>query len=499
MKRWIPNLLFLTFCCWAQAAERPNIVFILTDDQRDNSFSGMGHPWVKTPHVDQLLTQSTRFQNAYIAEPTCKPSRAAIYLGCHERVNHHGFSSTAKMNAAQWADSFPALLQKAGYRTGFTGKWHISNSKNLAFEDLFDYVEGHLGHGPFFFAQEDGSEVTTNFYYASKAIEFLESTDDAPFFLSVCLATPHGSKVAKMHKVLDEPSHLNPKLVGHPIYGGMYRDLTFPIPIDQRPDPYEHVPTSVRDQEKGRNTTYRYNYTEPMSREHHYRYFQMVTEIDQMVSRIVQSLESLGLDEKTILIFGSDHGLLMGEYGMGGKGLVYDLSCKFPCFIYDPSSPQSAKGQVRDELVSSLDLSATILDYAGLGKAEFMDGRSLKPLVQSAEPVESWRIGLFLENLYTGRDTPIQAGYVANGWKYIQYHKAPHPYAEDDLNIRQNPPVFEQLFDLKSDPGEVQNLIANPEAAEVLKQLRHKTRESLEQLDQKRSAYHDQYLSGSSL
>ncbi|MEM7144402.1 MAG: sulfatase-like hydrolase/transferase [Verrucomicrobiota bacterium] len=475
--------------------EPPNVVFILTDDQRDNSFSGMGHPWVKTPNVDRLLQRSTRFRNAYIAEPTCKPSRAAIYLGCHERVNHHGFSSPAKMNAAQWADSFPALLQGAGFHTGFVGKWHITNTKDLIFEELFDYVQGHNGHGPFFFEQEDGSQLTTNDHYTNKAVEFLESSQGKPFFLSVCFATPHGSKVKSMHQVLDEPNHLNPQLTDHPIYGGMYRDLTFSIPFEQRPNPYEHIPKSVMDQDKGRNRTYSYNYTEPMSREHHYRYYQMVTEIDRMVARIVKTLKTLELHDNTVLIFGSDHGLLMGEYGMGGKGLVYDLTAKFPCFVYDPGAPMSARGQVRDELVSSLDISATILDYAGVEKAGFMDGKSFKPLVQSAGNVKGWRTGLFLENLYTGRDTPVQAAYVEEGWKYIRYHKAPHPYNENDIMIREKAPVHEQLFDLSSDPGEVRNLVENPEASEVLAKLKAKTLESLETLNQRRADYHAHYLS----
>lgn len=485
---------FFVASTWALASDQPNIVFILTDDQRDNSFSGMGHPWVETPNVDRLLSKSVRFRNAYIAEPSCKPSRAAIYLGCHERVNRHGFSSPAQMNAAQWEDSFPERLREANYQTGFVGKWHITNEDNLQFETLFDSVEGHYGHGPFFFNDEKGNEVTTNAYYTAKAIEFLKSAKDAPFFLSVCLATPHGSKVKRMHAVLDEPAHLNPQLKDHPIYGGMYRDLAFPIPFEQGIDPYDHIPRSVMNQDKGRNTTYNYNYTEPMSREHHYRYYQMVTEIDRMTGRIVAALEKLELDDKTVVIFASDHGLLMGEYGMGGKGLVYDLSCKFPCFIFDPSAPDSARGMVRDELVSSLDISTTILDYAGADKAEFMSGSSLRPLVQSAERSSTWRKGLYLENLYTGRDTPIQAGFVENGWKYISYHKAPHPYEENDIMISDKPPVFEQLFDLNADPGETRNLIDNAETIEVARDLRSKTRNSLDRLNRSREDYFNRYL-----
>ncbi|MGB0369952.1 MAG: sulfatase-like hydrolase/transferase [Opitutales bacterium] len=491
----ILRLFFILVCSLGVlSADRPNIVFILTDDQRDNSFSGMGHPWVQTPHVDRLLEESTRFQNAYIAEPTCRPSRAAIYLGCHERVNHQGFSSKVKMNAEQWSDSFPALLQEAGYHTGFVGKWHVSNAKGVRLRNLFDFVDGHEGHGMFYYPQEDGTVLTTNEHFTNKAIEYLESRDTNPFFLSICFSTPHGSKLAKMHEVLDEPAHQNPHLKDHPIYGQMYRELSFEIPFEKGINPYDHIPKSVMNQDKGRNRTYHYNYEEGKSREHYYRYYQMITEIDLMVHRVVSALERLELDEETLIVFGSDHGLLMGEYGMGGKGLVYDLSSKFPCFIYDPSAPKATRGQVRDELVSSLDIATTLLDYAGVEKSAFMYGASLKTLVQSTETPETWRTGLFLENLYTGRDTPMQAGYVENGWKYVAYSKARNPYTEDDLNLSEDSIVFEQLFDLRSDPEEERNLIDSPEFAETLARLKQNTQSEVDRLNMKRAEYRARYF-----
>ena len=122
MNRIMPGLLLaqlVVMCASLSASEKPNLLFILTDDQRDNSVSGMAHPWVETPNIDSLLSAGIRFENAYIAEPTCRPSRAALLLGCHERVNRNGFSSTHRMNAAQWKDSYPELLRKSGYETAY--------------------------------------------------------------------------------------------------------------------------------------------------------------------------------------------------------------------------------------------------------------------------------------------------------------------------------------------------------------------------------------------
>ncbi|MCB1124079.1 MAG: sulfatase-like hydrolase/transferase, partial [Verrucomicrobiae bacterium] len=101
---------------------KPNIIFLLTDDQRDNTFGAMGHPFVQTPNVDRLLGESVRFTNTYIAEPVCSPSRVAIFTGMHERVHGVGFTSSYQLTEEQWERSYPALLRKAGYYTGFIGK-----------------------------------------------------------------------------------------------------------------------------------------------------------------------------------------------------------------------------------------------------------------------------------------------------------------------------------------------------------------------------------------
>ena len=355
------------------------------------------------------------------------PSRGSLLLGLHERVNRLGFNSKHRMNEAQWKHSYPALLKEANYQTGFVGKWHV-NLRDLTYEALFDYWEGHKGHGPFFYENEDPSggpeEITVSRYHTNKALRFLDTVPEGkPFCLSLCYAVPHASKVRLMHTPFDESASLNPKLKDHPIYGGMYRDLDIAYPQQNPEDPYVHIPKSVLDQDGGRNRTYIFDYEPAANREHLFRYYQLITEVDQMVGEIVAELETRGLTENTILIFASDHGVLLGEYGMGGKGLLYDLVMKIPCFVFDPKAPADTRGQVRDELVSSLDLTATILDYAGVKKTEFMEGASLKPLVQSTQQVPNWRSGLFLENLFLLRDNPLQEGYVENGWKYIRYYK----------------------------------------------------------------------------
>ena len=109
----------------AAGRKRPNIIFLLTDDQRDNSLGIMGHPWVETPNLDMLIKNGVRFSNAYIAEPTCSPSRTSLFTGMHERVHGVGFSSSYRLNEQQWSKTYPALLREHGYYTGFIGKFGI--------------------------------------------------------------------------------------------------------------------------------------------------------------------------------------------------------------------------------------------------------------------------------------------------------------------------------------------------------------------------------------
>jgi len=478
--------------------KQPNLLFVLTDDQRDDSFSGMGHPWVKTPNIDLLLSKSVRFENAYIAEPTCMPSRAGLLLGCHERINRIGFSSTHKMTKTQWAGSYPALLQKGGYETGFVGKWHIFND-GFKFESLFDYCQGHVGHGPFYFKHRnpDGTvkTVTTNRHHTDNALKFLQADrGDKPFCLSVCYATPHGSKVVKMHRPLNESASKDERLKDHPIYGGQYRDQDIDYPLQNPEDPYKHIPRQVMDQKKGRSRLYRFDYDPVMNKEHHYRYYQMITEIDQMVGELVAELEKKGAAENTIIVFGSDHGLLMGEYGMGGKALLYDLTSKFPCFVYDPMAPKKMRGASRKELVSSLDIPVTLLDYAGVTPAPYMTGRSLKPLLRAQALKTPWRKGLFLENMYPGRDTPLQEGYVDSEFKYIRYYKVDHPFEPGDIDRHGGRPVFEMLFSLKDDPDEKNNLINDPKLKDKLIELRRLCDAELANLLKLRMDYTAHYL-----
>ncbi len=496
----VAALCFSARATTVDAGERPNIIFLLTDDQRDNTFGAMGHDWVKTPNIDKLMASGVRFRNAYIAEPTCSPSRVSLFTGMHERVNGVGFTSSYRLNESQWAQSYPALLKKSGYYTGFIGKFGVEyyTFKGQAAQ-RFEFWRGHDGWARFFPKtakncqdyHDSGEDIITPVMGESITRFLDKAPTHKPFCLSVSFSVPHGSQTSSMHP-WQAPASDNPKLKDHPIYGRLYRDLTVEIPAETATDPYIHIPKTVMDQDKGRNECYSYNYDRTICLEHHIRYYQQITGLDRVIGDMVATLKRKGLDKNTVILFGSDHGLLMGEYGMGGKGLLYDLASKFPCFIYDPRLPAGQRGMNVDKLVSSLDITSTILDYASVRQPEEMEGQSLVPLVMG-EKVR-WRNVIFLENLYTGRDTPFSEGIRKGQWKYIRMYDGIGKYSEKHIDFKDRIPDYEQLFDLTRDPEEKDNLIKAYEGKTILSDLRQLCQQRSDNLNRRRAEYRKTHI-----
>lgn len=485
--------------------EKPNIIFLLADDMRDDMFAVMGHPLVKTPNFDKLVGQSTRFSNTYIATPVCAPSRISLFTGMPERIHGVGFSSSYQVTEEQWKKTYPAILRENGYYTGFIGKFGVEYYTfrgNAA--EKFDYWYGHDGWTKFF-PKEFNDFSSTPYHDADDDIitpimgeaidDFLTSaTEKGPFCLSVSFNVPHGSQTTSMYTgyedwhAMTRSANENPKLQGHPFYDTLYRNAGIEIPKAVGTNPYEHIPEFILDQDKGRRTqTYEYDYQQETNLEHHIRYYQTITGLDQVIGEMMAGLEARGLLENTIIIFASDHGLLMGEYGMGGKALLYDLTSKIPCFVFNPFVPEEEKGKTVDKLVSSLDIPVTMLEYAGVDVPEEMTGRSLAPLVSGES--DDWREELFLESLFTLRDNPFLEGIRTEDWKYIRMYDGVLDYTEEDVDFAGKEPAFEQLFNLKEDPEEKKNLIGDYDNSKLLSKLREKVKAYSRDINQQREEY----------
>jgi arylsulfatase A-like enzyme len=476
------------------AAPRPNIIFLLTDDQRADALSVAGHPQLRTPNIDRLAEQGVRYGNAFTVQPICAPSRFAFLSRQYERVSGLGFNAPYQVSEQQWSQTYPALLRQAGYYTGFIGKFGVEFYElDGAAAEKFDYWRAHDGWLPFFpgdlpdnpatavYADAD-HEITTEIM--GEAIhDFLERRPDGrPFNLSVSFSAPHNSVVSSMYpegadpacdnyacRVMGYPANDNPRLAGHPIYDALYRDALITAPGDTGSDPYRFIPQGVIDHQ-ARQQWYAYSYDKTLEPEHLIRYYQTITGVDRVVGELLAQLQRLGLSDNTIIIFSSDHGLLNGEYGTGGKALLYDLVAKIPLLVYDPRRGPDAAPVLRDDLVLSIDVPATILSYAGIDIPESMQGRSL----HDAQPPRS---EVFLESLTVAEGNPFIEALRTQEWKYVRYLAAAGcPYTERQLDFSQQQPILEQLFHLPSDPGERHNLATSAAHADTLQALRTNTR-----------------------
>lgn len=471
----------------APTNSRPNIIFLLTDDQRADALGIAGHPVLQTPNLDQLARDGVRFTQAHVVAPVCMPSRTSFMNGQYERVHQIGFSSANVLSEAQWAGAYPAVLRQEGYHVGFVGKIGLQQySFRGSPLEKFDFWRGHDDWARFWpkefehlaIYHDSRDDIVTPIM--SESIErFLDGAPaDRPFMLSVSFSAPHGSISGSMLHEREEgatrmtnPANTHPRLGDHPVYGSLYRDQELEIPKTFYDNTADHIPLDVHPRE-GRMQTYSYSYAgEDVLREHMVRYFQLIHGVDLAVGRLRESLQERGLSENTIIIFTSDHGLLMGEYAMGGKSLLYDLTTRVPLIIYDPRSSPSERAATNDQLVLSIDVPATIVSYGGAEVPASMQGRNLQPLLLDSDL--EWRDEIFLESLFLLRTGPFIEAVRSKDWKYVRYFPSETAqYAEADTDFGGAQPIFEQFFDLNNDPGENNNLIGDESQSERVGRFR---------------------------
>jgi arylsulfatase A-like enzyme len=495
----------------APAAERPNIVFVLSDDQRWNSLGVTGNPVVKTPHLDRLAAEGVLFENATINSAICTPSRACYFLGQFERRHGVNFNSGTAMSEEAWAKSYPVLLREAGYFTGYVGKNHVPiGAKGYGggvMERSFDFwYAGHnaLGfypknrHPVFRSAKADTQieiigEGATSFLdperpFIAGAETFLKNRPaDRPFCLTVAFNVPHAAGTSSMDQRPSDPE----------LYRMTYRDQ-----LDTQPLPRTYVakadirtpklPPDVYFSEY-RQKSYDYVDTEADLRERQIREYQTISGIDRLVGAIRAQLEQLGCADNTIIIFASDHGVTHGEFGLGGKALNYDTCLRVPMIAFDPRFSGRVKTHRSAALVQSIDVAPTLLELAGVRIPSTMQGESFRAALEGRE--FAGRRHAFSENLWsTYYGNPRCESVRTNEWKYIRYFANDRSLFKDvtgsgdggavtdamvaayagwlTSTIRGEQPVYEELYNLRVDPDEAVNLAGDSAHAAKLRELR---------------------------
>jgi len=436
----------------AVAADRPNVIFFLSDDQRADFLGCAGHPILKTPTIDKLAAAGVRFENAFVTTSICAASRASIFTSQWERT--HGFTfGTPPIPEPATDQSYPAVLRRAGYRTGFVGKFGVGVHKG-AKEKMFD-VFVPLGRNPYFKKQPDGSLRHLTEIAGDRAVEFLRGCEkDRPFCLSVSFNAAHAEDSDKVNH------YPWPKAVD-----GLYDDVTIPPPKVSI-DFWKQLPGFFHNCMHRDRWFWRWDTPEKYQKNVK-AYYRMITGLDRVMGRVLDELDKLGRAGNTVVIFCGDNGYYKGSRGFAGKWSHFEESLRVPLVICDPRLPKGQRGRVLKPMALNVDIPATIVDLAGLPLPATYQGRSLMPLVHGRQP-DDWRTDFFCEHLMNHPKIPKYEGVRGERYVYARYFE--HP--EDG----------EFLHDLKTDPNQLKNLVADPAYEEVLEQMRARCDQLRDQL-----------------
>jgi arylsulfatase A-like enzyme len=429
----------------ATAAEKPNILFILTDDQRWNAMGCAGNPIIKTPNMDALAREGVRFRQAFVTTAICAASRASLLTGLHERTHRYTFG-TPPIQDAHTDISYPVQLKQAGYRTGFIGKFGVDVAGGRQ-KEMFDYFQP-LNRNPYIKKMPDGSEKHLTDIAFDKAVEFLGTVDkDKPWCLSLNFNEPHAEDN-------DPQQYFWPKTEDN-----LYRDVTIPQVKTMAAEYFEANPDFLKNSE----SRIRYNWRFDETRKYQEMvkgYYRMISGVDRVIGQVRAELAKRGMAENTIIVFTSDNGYFLGERGFADKWYLYEPSVRVPMIIMDPKLPAIRRGETVDLMALNVDIAPTLLSFAGVKIPSLMQGRSLIPLLHGKAPAD-WRTDFFYEHLFDRHNIPKSEGVRTERWSYIRWFE--------------QTPVVEELYDHQADFEEVNNLLKDPAYASVLAQMRKRT------------------------
>ena len=439
----------------AQADDRPNLVFLMSDDQSTYSMGCYGNDDVQTPNLDGLARKGMIFDNHYDTTAICMASRATVLTGMFEFKTGCNFSHGDMANGI-WQKSYPMLLKEAGYRTAFAGKFGLDVSlepggkERLIVGKDFDKWGGGEGQTSYKTKQNPtmrdyaDEHPHSTLSYGAFGRDFIKESaeSDQPFCLSISFKAPH------------KPATPDPK------FDDIYKGKTFKKPANfGRENGTHFAKQSQMDRQYERFHSWHYsdNYDKVMA-----TYHQQVYGIDQAVGMILAALAQTGTDKNTVVIYTSDNGFLCGSHGYGSKVLPYEESTRVPMIIFDPREENSGRSLRSDALTGNCDFAPTMLKLAGVPVPANMDGRDLMTLYR--DPAAEIHKALPLINVW-GKSATHCLSVVTKNHKYIYWY-----YTDKEQGMEPT----EELYQLNKDPLEMENLATNPEMEPVLKQMREK-------------------------
>ena len=445
----------------------PNFVFIMADDHASHALSAYFRKDVldkletprtqinETPNLDRLADEGVVFTHAFCTNSICSPARATILTGKYSHKNRltHNW---IPFDAGQ--QTFPKLLQQAGYQTALIGKWHLQASD--AVDAGFDFAKtlsGLLGQGTYYDPKLGGETIEgyTTDIITDQAIAWLQNGRDEnrPFYLSIHHKAPHRNwESDEAHQdlyvgeTIPTPATFNDDYSTRSSAAQMARmkiaedltELDYKLPIPPGLTPQEEKEFKQQAWIKD--------------------YLRTIASIDDNVGRLLDYLDTSGLRENTIVLYTSDQGFFLGDHGWFDKRFMYEESLRIPLIVRFPA--EIAPGTVEDHMVLNVDFAPTFLDYAGIEIPSDMQGRSFRPLLEGQEPSD-WRTSMYYRYYEEfgpplGHSVSMHYGVRTDRYKLIYYNK---------LNEW-------ELFDLQSDPYELVNVYSDPAYANVVGELK---------------------------
>lgn len=436
--------------------DKLNVLFIISDEHRPDVAGCYGNPIVKTPNIDRLAARGVRFENAYCQEPICGPSRTAVMTGTYPHTCN-AFSHKPSCILPDMP-TLGSAFRDAGYKTASIGKVHIrgedKHSRDLGFEyrplrfytynykdyedavgsENVDRYASHRGNSTIVNAgkynpDNEPVEMDESLMYdnmvADLAIDYIKENRDNPFFIWMGLEKPH------------------PQWYAPERFHAMYDQADMPLPESHRLE-HKNLPDSYMDRiANGGNSKLIQGYTEEQRRRCVAAYYANVSYMDMNLGRVVDTLDTLGLTEKTIVIYTADHGELLMDHSLFQKHCMFEAAVGVPLIMACPKS--IPVGVVKSSIAELIDLFPTLLDMTGIPHPDTLEGHSLAKIIQDSE--EDVDREAFSE--YYPANAPAERMIRSGPWKYI--------YSHGDMA---------QLYNLEDDPQEMDNLAVKPEHAE---------------------------------
>lgn len=480
---------------------RPNIIFIMADDHAARAISAYGSGLNHTPHLDRLAAGGMRHDATYVTNSICTPSRAAILTGTHNHVN---CVTTLDTHIDNRLPNVAKILRAGGYRTGMFGKWHLGEGpahQPTGFDE-WAVVPGQGDYWDPAFIRPQGTARVPGYatdIITDMSVDFITRHKDQPFFLMCHHKAPHRNfqpHPRHAHLWADEdlplPETFDDDYANRAAAAAaarmrirsdmVWEDLALVQPegpasvagelmvdgwhIRKVPELQSGETISVICAETGRTHTFddpqafaEFRYQRYMK-----RYLRTIQAIDDGVGRMLDTLDTLGLTENTLVIYTSDQGFFLGEHGWFDKRFMYEESCQMPFLARLPGAIPA--GSTSRDISCNVDFAPTFLDYAGIRVPSYMQGRSMRPVLEGETP-DDW--DQLAYHRYWMNSDIIHNAYAHYGVRDPRY-KLIYWYNDDlgQIGARPNdaPPEWE-LFDCEADPFELTNRADDPAMAPV--------------------------------